>query len=99
MCGKKSSQLISDYLHSGLTVKQISEKHGVCIRTVYNAINGKANRKNQHKLDRKAIYLSKDETEVLLLCILESEKVLSQSRRILISGIENRLLNIADELT
>lgn len=96
---KKQSQLVSDYLHSGLTVKQISEKHGVCIRTVYNAINGKTNRKNQHKPDRKAIYLSKDETEALLLCILESEKVLSQSRRTLISGIENRLLNIADELT
>lgn len=96
---KKQSQLISDYLHSGLTVKQISEKHGVCIRTVYNALGGKTNRKNRHKPDRKAIYLSKDETEALLLCILESEKALSQSRRTLISGIENRLLNIADELT
>lgn len=99
MCGKKSSQLISDYFHSEMTVKQISKKHGVCIRTVYNAIDGKANRKNQHKPDRKAVYLSKEETETLLLCILESEKLLPQSRRILIPGIENRLLNIADELT
>ena len=95
----KQQQLISDYFHSGLTVRQISERNGVSVRTVYNAISGKANRKNQRKPSRKALYLSKEETEVLLLCILESEKVISQSRRVLISGIENRLLDIADELT
>ena len=95
----KRAQIADDYHNSGLSVRQIASKYGVCVRTVYNAISGKANRKNQRKPERKAIYLSKEETETLLLCISESEKLLSQSKTVLISGIENRLLNIADELT
>lgn len=92
--------LVSDYYGSSLTIKQIAEKHGVCVRTVYKTVEGKANRKGHRKADRRMIRLNKDETELLLLCILECESIFNGSDKLtLLHAIEDRLLDIADELT
>lgn len=48
---------------------------------------------------RKALYLSKEEAEALLLCICEADYVIDADRKIIVRCIEERLLTIADELT
>lgn len=95
----RRADMRSDYLNSGLTVRQIAAKYKTCIRTVYNALNGKTNRKNNHKPSRKALYLSKEETETLLFCIMESETTIPNDKKILLPSIEIRLLNIADDMS
>lgn len=93
------SAIISDYQQGMLSVKQIAEKYNVCPRSVYNCIGGRANRKGLSKQTRRALHLNKSETEVLLLCIIEAEHDLSETDKSIITGIQDRLLNIADELT
>lgn len=93
------SQIISDYQDGALSVRQIAEKHGVCPRSVYNCISGHTSRKGLSKQNRRALFLTKEETEALLLCIIEAEYHLPKADRLIIDGIQGRLLNIADELT
>lgn len=90
------NEIIRDYYRSGLSVKQIAKKHGVCMRTVYNAVKGKTNRRGQHPKDRLPLYLSKEDAETLLLCFLEVDGLIPGYKT---KSIEDRVLSIADELT
>lgn len=93
------SAIISDYQQGMLSVKQIAEKYNVCPRSVYNCIDGRTNRKGLSKQNRRALFLNKSETETLLLCIMEAENALSQTDISIVNNIQERLLNIADDLT
>ena len=94
-------QIVDDYFNSGLTIKQIARKNDVCFRTVCKAVEGRANRsKIGRNSGRKAIRLNKDETELLLVTILEYEYICKdEDERLLLHSIEDRLLEIADDLT
>ena len=98
MLKEKRELIANDYNNSGLSVAQIAEKHGICVRTVYNSIQAK-NRRNRARPNRRALRLTKAEAEVILLCIMEAESVLSNNYRETLHAIENRVLIIADELT
>lgn len=94
-------QIVDDYFNSGLTVKQIAHKNNVCVRAIYNALDGRANRsKIGRSSGRKALRLNKDETELLIGTILEYEYICNdENERLLLHSIEDRLLEIADDLT
>jgi len=91
--------VIGDYIHSFLTLDQIAEKHNVSLRFIHSCVNGKFHRKNNPSPMRKALYLSKEDAEALLLCICEADYVIDADRKIIVRCIEERLLTIADELT
>ena len=91
--------VIYDYIHSFLTICQIAEKHDVSVRFIHSCVDGKFHRNNEPSPLRKAIRLSKEEVEVLLLCICEADYVIDDDRKVIARTIEERLLTIADELT
>ena len=80
-----------------MTVEQIVSKYGIARRTVYNWCAADHGRNNQ--TSRKAIYLSHDEVETVLLMILETEGTLKGNREYTAKALENRLLKLADEFT
>lgn len=95
MYGRKLSKQISDdYHNSKLTVKQIAKKYGVCVRTVYNVIDGKADRKGFNKQPRRYLSLTRNEA-ILLNDTLQLNNSTSPARY----EIENRLRNIIEDLT
>lgn len=61
----KRSQIADDYHNSGLSVRQIASKHGVCIRTVYYAIGDQADRKGWKRQHRRYLSLTMDEAQAL----------------------------------
>lgn len=61
----KRVQIADDYHNSRLSVRQIAAKHGVCIRTVYYAIGGNADRKGWKRQHRRYLALTKDEAQAL----------------------------------
>lgn len=63
---QRYAPIIEDYRHSGLSVRQIASKHGVCVRTVYNAIAGKTDRKGWQRQRRRYLALTRDEAQALL---------------------------------
>lgn len=88
------ANVIAAYNGKVMTVDQIASVYGVARRTVYSWVT--ANRSNMNK-PRKALYLSKDEAEALLLTIMVSDGQTGKYKAI-VESIENRLLDIADEL-
>ena len=91
MCGKELSQRISDdYRNHALTISQIARKNGVCIRTVYNVMQGKTNRKGHAKQHRRYLALTQHEAHVLLSCLQQSQTA---------PDIQCRLNNIIEDLT
>lgn len=92
MYGKQLSQPISDdYHNSKLTVKQIASKHGVCVRTVYNVINGKTDRKGLSKQPRRYLSLTREEALFLISSIADPDQYPA-------AGLLNRLKYIIEDL-
>ena len=88
------------YYEGKLTVAEIADRSGVKPRAVYSWIEKTGFGSRQRGPERrKAIKLNKAEAELILLMILETEKDLSGRYQYELKSIENRLLNIADELT
>lgn len=85
-----------DYNSKTMTVEQIVHRYGIARRTVYTWCSANHGRRNS--INRKAVYLSKDETEAILLLILMGEKDSGKYRDI-VKALEQRLLTIADEFT
>ena len=97
MLKEKRELIVNDYNNSGLSVAQIAEKHGICVRTVYKSV--RTNRRYRGRPKRQALHITKTEAEAILLCILEAEPFLSKECMQIMRSIENRTLIIADELT
>lgn len=87
----KYSQISEDYHNSGLSVRQIASKHGVCIRTVYYAINGQADRKGWKRQHRRYLALTKEEAQALYKEIKPKDPVMD--------CIAGRIRNIIKDLT
>lgn len=62
----------AEYSASLLSVKQIAAKHGICVRTVYNAVSGITNRRGYAKAPRVQIRMTEQEASALLSCIARS---------------------------
>lgn len=91
---KLRESVIADYNAKILTVDQIAQKYNIARRTIYSWVS--ANHGRKYKLDRQAVYLSKDETETLLLLILCAEDMLTDKQKYIAKALEQRLLDIAD---
>lgn len=85
-----------DYNSKAMTVEQIVHRYGVARRTVYKWCSASHGRRNN--INRKAVYLSKDETEAVLLLIMVGEQYAGKYKDI-VKALEQRLLTIADEFT
>lgn len=91
MCGKGLSQQISDdYHNSSMTVRQIANKHGVCVRTVYNIMHNKTDRKGHAKQRRRYLALTLNESHTLLSYLQQVHAA---------PDIQARLENIIEDLT
>lgn len=90
------ADVIRDYNSKMITVEQIVQRYGVARRTVYAWCSASHGRRNN--INRKAVYLSQEETEGLLLLIVMGEKD-SGKYRDTVKALEQRLLTIADEFT
>lgn len=88
------SSVIRAYNEKVMTVDQIASKYGVARRTVYSWASSNRGRMSK---PRKALYLSKDEAEALLLTIMVADGQTGKYKEV-VESIENRLLDIADEL-
>lgn len=90
--------VIKDY-YELMPIKQISIKYGINRRRIYDWIE-KSNRLGylHPNLNRKMAYLSRDEIEVMLLMIIETENILTERYRLVAKSLETRLLDMADEL-
>ena len=88
-----------DYYERCMTVDAIAAKHGVCRRRVYDYV--KADRHTSYAVHktRKMTYLSRDDIELILLLLAECETVLEGKQKILARVLEDRMLQLADDLT
>lgn len=97
----QKDDIINDYLAKNMTVNQICAKYGVGRRTVYQWIEkSDTHRRGMGKKSncRRAIYISRDEIELILLMILETKDVLNTKYTPCVKTLETKLLDIADEL-
>lgn len=85
------SPIIEDYHNSGLSVRQIASKHGVCVRTVYYAIGDHADRKGWKRQHRRYLSLTKEEAQALYKEIKSQDPVMD--------CIAGRIRNIIKDLT
>lgn len=87
----KRAQIADDYHNSGLSVRQIASKHGVCVRTVYNVIGDKADRKGWKRQNRRYLALTREEAQALYKEIKPQDPVMD--------CIAGRIRNIIKDLT
>lgn len=93
--------IIAQYYSGEKTVKQICYEYGVKGRTIYDWIEviGHGARVHNPKDPRRAVWLSSCEVELILLMMAECEKILNRQNLAIMRNLEDRLLNVADELT
>lgn len=89
------ADVVRDYNSRTMTVEQIVQRYGIARRTVYAWCSASHGRRNS--INRKAVYLSKDETEAVLLLIMVGEQYAGKYKYI-VKALEQRLLTIADDL-
>ena len=87
---------VAEYESKATTVEQILKKHGIARRTLYNWVSADRGRRND--ISRKAVYLSADEVETVLLMIMVADGQL-KDREWIAKALESRLLDIADSFT
>jgi transposase-like protein len=94
------SRAVKAYYDGIETVDEICYTLGVSRSTLYSWVRANRIKKRRRTIkNRRALNLSKDETELLLLVILEADAAIPEDKKAMLRGIENRLLNIADDLT
>ena len=100
MCNaEKKKAVLKAYSDGKMTVSEICRKHGIARRTVYTwAENAGIKRNKRNVIDRKAVYLSRNEVEAILLLMLEASKDMPEEYRMVCNHLEERLLDIADML-
>lgn len=88
-----------DYYEKYMTVDAIAAKYNVYRRRVYDYV--KANRYNSYATGkrRKMTYLSRDDIELILLLIQECDTILKGNNKILAKCLEDRMLQMADDLS
>lgn len=93
-------KIISEY-YNGADVLELCGKYNCKRRTVYYWIEryGHGARTFNPKNARRKLLLTLNETELILMMILECESILKKTDLPTVMALENRLLNIADELT
>ena len=97
----QKNYIVNAYLANDMTVNQICTKYGVGRRTVYQWIEKiDAPRRGMGKKTnyRRAVYMSRNEIELILLMILESKDILKGKYASYAKSLEEKLLNVADEL-
>ena len=96
---EKISEILSAYADGEMTVDDICTRYGVARRTVYQwAEKNGIKRKRRTMTDRKAVYMSRNEVETVLLLIMEGESILDGKDLTAARAIEKRLLDIADRM-
>lgn len=91
----KRVQIADDYHNSRLSVRQIAQKHGVCVRTVYNAVKGKTDRKGWDRSGRRYLSLTRNEAQTILNAIQPTKADYASP----IPGIVRRLQTIIEDLS
>ena len=91
----KYARIIEDYQQTGLSVRQIAQKHGVCVRTVYNVVQGKTDRKGWDRRGRRYLSLTRSEAQTILNAIQPTKADYASP----IPGIVRRLETIIEDLT
>ena len=67
-CKEKKRAVLMDYASGKMTVEEIIHKHGIARRTVYTwAEKAGIKRKKSNRIDRKTIYMTREEMEIVLL--------------------------------
>ena len=105
MKGKKfpseiKAQVIEDYKSGRDPVWYISEHYGVALRTLHEWVEScHQDRRHTRRPNRRSIRLSKDDAELLLLVIMEAEGAVPHKDIPALRRLENRLCDIADDLT
>lgn len=97
----QKNDIINAYLAKNMTVNQICAKYGLGRRTVYQWIEKTdVPRRGMGKKTncRRAVYMSRDEIELILLMMLESKSILNGKYTPYAKTLEEKLLNVADEL-
>lgn len=100
MCNaEKKKAVLKAYSEGKMTVSEICRKYGIARRTVYTwAEKAGIKRNKRNIIDRKAVYLSRNEVEAILLLMLEGSDLLQGEYRMICDHLEERLLDIADML-
>lgn len=94
------AQVIADYKSGRDPVWYICQHYGVSWRTLHEWVEGCGqDRRHTRRPDRRSIRLTKDDAELLLLCIVESESIAPREYMPALRRLEDRLCDIADELT
>ena len=90
---------LRDYYAGLKTVDVIAAEHGVHRRRIYDWTRAdKRCRVHNERTVRRGLHVSLDETELLLLIIGEAEKIIKPDQLGLLRSLEDRLLQIADDL-
>ena len=93
--------VVNDYYSGSKTLNQICAEYGLSgPRRIYEYVEkyGHGIREHRPPVSRQGIYLSLDETELLLLMISEFEKISDKRYRGMLRNLEDRLLDISDKL-
>lgn len=94
--------VLLEYYSSGRTVAEICAQHGIPRRTGYQWIEryGHGKRAVNRKCARRAVHMSLDEVELVLLMMCECDKIWKKpTDRAIMRNLEDRLLTVSDELT
>ena len=94
------SSALADYAAGEKTVDRICAEYGIGRRTLYQWLekDGKTDRVRNYG-QRKSLRVNREEAELLLLMILECDSLLNTDQRTMALSIEERLLEIADDLS
>ena len=90
--------VVRDYYDGKKTTEQIALEYGVGRRRIYDWVEQSNRGANKRQL-RRGIRLTLDETELLLIVIAKCDKLYKGATLAMLRAIENRLLDVSDELT
>lgn len=99
ICDEKKREVIREYADGKTTVNEICDKHGIARRTVYAwAEKAGIKRKKHSRIDRKAIYMTREEMETILLLMLIGSESLKGEYLTASRSLEKRLLDATDAM-
>lgn len=95
---ERSKSIADDYFAGILTLKQIADKYSIGQRSIYNCASRhrQAGKKEKRNRPLQYIRLAREEIEVALLAIMESESSIDTEKKRWLLSLEEKLLTAAD---
>ena len=93
------SAVLQEYYAGIKTTQQIAAEYGIDRRRIYDWKEKKTDRRNSCKGSTRGAQLTLEESELVLLMIMECDSTMKGKQRETMRTLEEKMLNISDQLT